>query len=362
MTRLVRATVRLLGILVLALVLVEGAASLGAALLHAKAPEELAEQQHTRYDPELGWVSAPNLKLPDLYGPGRSLTTNSRGFRGAAEVEDAPAPGRSRLICSGDSFTLGYGVADDEAWCARLAALVPGIEAVNMGQGGYGIDQAYLWYRRDGHSLPHQLHLLAVIHEDFARMGSDRFLGRSKPILTLVEGRLVPKNLPVPRDEDRRPWLERQRPWLEQLRAFVVLDGIARRVVGPPPSTPLPSHVPQLALRVFETLRDSNHARGSRFAVVYLPVPEDAEPGPFDAWREALRQDLAARGIPFLDVVQDFRQLPLPARQQMFLPEVAGGYRGAAGHYDAAGNARVAGWIAGHLTAAGLLPARSAVD
>jgi len=111
-----------------------------------------AERLHTRYDAELGWISIPNVSLPDLYGPGIGLTTNADGFRGPLPVEDRD-PGTSRVICSGDSFTLGYGVGDLDTWCHQLAALDPGLRTVNMGQGGYGVDQAYLWYKRDGRTL-----------------------------------------------------------------------------------------------------------------------------------------------------------------------------------------------------------------
>ena len=31
-----------------------------------------------------------------------------------------------------------------------------------MGQGGYGIDQAYLWYKRDGTKLDHDVQILRL--------------------------------------------------------------------------------------------------------------------------------------------------------------------------------------------------------
>jgi len=41
----------------------------------------LAETRYTRYDPELGWISEPNVLIPDMYGEGAYLRTDSRGFR-----------------------------------------------------------------------------------------------------------------------------------------------------------------------------------------------------------------------------------------------------------------------------------------
>ena len=40
-----------------------------------------AEASYSRYDETLGWVSRPNVMLPDMYGPGVYLRTNSQGFR-----------------------------------------------------------------------------------------------------------------------------------------------------------------------------------------------------------------------------------------------------------------------------------------
>ena len=141
-----------------------------------------AERLHTRYDRELGWVSIPDLSLPDLYGPGLGLTTNARGFRGPGRVEPL-APGARRVICSGDSFTLGYGVGDLETWCSQLGSQEPRLDAVNMGQGGYGVDQAYLWYKRDGRGLDHQAHVFAFITDDLRRMLETDFHGFGKPHL-----------------------------------------------------------------------------------------------------------------------------------------------------------------------------------
>jgi len=144
----------------LGLLMIEGASRV--ALVAIERGEGLTERKHTRYDAELGWVSVPSTTVKDLYGPGRTLTVNAQGFRGKREYAKTPPPGVTRILCSGDSFTLGWGVDDGDAWSALLQQR-PGLEVVNMGQGGYGIDQSYLWWRRDGGSISYDVHLLAVI-------------------------------------------------------------------------------------------------------------------------------------------------------------------------------------------------------
>jgi hypothetical protein len=83
----------------------------------------LAERHHTRHDALLGWANVPGLSLPDFYGSGRGLTINGQGFRGDRDY--APDPPLRRLVCSGDSFAMGYGVGDGDTWCARLGEIVP---------------------------------------------------------------------------------------------------------------------------------------------------------------------------------------------------------------------------------------------
>jgi len=100
---------------------------------------QLGESYYTRYDPELGWASTPGVRLPNFFGPGIGITINSQGLRGQDTAIEASG---FRIVCSGDSFTFGYGVDDEHAWCSLLAKFDKRLQSVNMGQGGYGIDQA----------------------------------------------------------------------------------------------------------------------------------------------------------------------------------------------------------------------------
>ena len=65
---------------------------------------------YSDYDPELGWIAKPNIVLPDFWGKGIGIRTNSQRFRNLADIETRVAPGKTRVICSGDSFTFGDGV------------------------------------------------------------------------------------------------------------------------------------------------------------------------------------------------------------------------------------------------------------
>ena len=170
-------------IIAVILVVIEGLASysLFARDMMTKVP--LAERRHTQYDPDLGWSNIPDVDIPDMYSAGISLRTNGQGFRNDHDFDKSVPDGYKRVICSGDSFTLGYGVGNDHTWCQRLSALDSRLETVNMGQGGYGVDQAYLWYMRDGRVLEHDIHVFAFITDDLFRMLRSQFSGYGKPVL-----------------------------------------------------------------------------------------------------------------------------------------------------------------------------------
>src|SRR5262249_673910 len=164
-------------VLVSLLIAIEGLASYGLLLRDVMTTNPLAERRHTKYDADLGWVNEPNVYIRDMYGSGVYFQTNAQGFRNNHDITSSVPDGKARVICSGDSFTLGYGVDNDHTWCELLSVIDPQLETVNMGQGGYGVDQAYLWYKRDARKIEHQFQILAFITDDFYRVLSDSFSG-----------------------------------------------------------------------------------------------------------------------------------------------------------------------------------------
>lgn len=165
--------------------LVEGVAQIGAlALWRARAvPSEptysfrLTDQQRAQlelivtgaskyvaFDADLGWSIVPN-------GAGGLYKANSRGLRSSREYTDAPGPGVFRVATYGDSFVHGDDVANDDAWQAQIERLHPGVEMLNFGVGGFGTDQAYLRYRRDGRAGAPVV-VIGVMTENIARLVS----------------------------------------------------------------------------------------------------------------------------------------------------------------------------------------------
>ena len=100
------------------------------------------------YDEMLGWTYRPNAAWQK-----RTFTTNSAGLRAQREYSKEPPPDTLRIALFGDSFTAGDEAANDKIWGHQLEAkLNHGIraEVLNFGVGGYGIDQAFLKWQRQG--------------------------------------------------------------------------------------------------------------------------------------------------------------------------------------------------------------------
>jgi hypothetical protein len=331
-------TVLLINVLVL--LALEGLAStITVVRLGIERMRPLGERINTRYDPELGWVSVPNLAVPDLYGPGAFLRTNAQGFRNSDRIAAAIPPGRVRVVCSGDSFTLGYGVSNDQAWCNRLAALDARIESVNMGQGGYGLDQAYLWYRRDGVAIAHDVQIFAFITVDFGRMRDASFLGYPKPVLAVEGGRLVTRNVPVPERSALRATLREMVRTAATFRTVQLLQSWL-----PPPASSRASSddaadpMRPVVASVFQSLSDLHRQRGSVLALVYLPMRPDYAENQADAWRRFVREQAERDQVAFIDLVDDLRTVPPKEIDGYFIKPGDSPYGRGAGHYSVQGN------------------------
>ncbi len=343
-------SVALLGAMTVgALIALEGFSSavlfLGLSIF-GKDGQPLAERRHTQYDELVGWVNIPHFAVPDMYGPGVFLRTNRRGFRGGREVDVAVPAEKHRVICSGDSYTLGYGVDDDHTWCELLASLDPRIEPVNMGQGGYGIDQAYLWYKRDGSVLNHDVHIFAFITDDFRRMDVTTSGGVGKPILTLDRGHLVVKNIPVPR---RRwyftPWVRRFALRVRTLKTEELLER-AKGVIGSrgaDPNSLISGRAWDVALKVFEALQQLNVAKKSTLVLVWLPAQWDYPSSASQAWRRVLAAEAKQRGWMYIDLLPELQQLSATQFEGMFFEDNH--------HLTAAGNAWVASMLYRRISA-----------
>jgi len=328
-------------LLIALLVLIEGASSY---VIFAR---ELGRhplsplRHHTAYDAEIGWVGLPNLNLKDMYGPGADVRTNGQGFRNAKDFAPKRDRAARRIVCSGDSVTFGQYVGNEHAFCNLLAELDPKLEPINMGQVGYGVDQAYLWYRRDSEGLEVDVHVLSFITHDFLRMQYDEFIGFPRPLMILQDGELVVANAPLRRSAYAMPWLTLFLTRIDQLKT-VQLAQMARRKINLEPRE-VPGawgargveEVKPVLAQLLEDLREYNDARSRATVLAYLPSVEELhQPTPESAaWVSFIESNARRLDVPFINFVSKFAELPAAEATGLFVD----GY-----HLSEAGNALVA--------------------
>jgi len=318
--KLVRSGIFLLILTIFIFVIIEGLSSVILFTIDIFTPLQLLEASHTEHDKLLGWVNKPNVYIKDLYGPGMYFRTNSQSFRNNKDFTTKVPPGKIRAICSGDSHTLD--VDNDNTWCQLLTSVDERLETINMGQGGYGVDQAYLWYMRDGRKFEHDIHIFAFIEDDFKRAKSRTFWGYQKPVFKLENEKLVLDNVPVPQYQHYIPKVTLAVQAMRKFKVFNLLKKIKDDTGVQILSRGNDEQIRTITLKIFESLRQANEEKGSILIAVYIPIASDyVKEVP---WRKFLSVELAKRGIIFIDLTEEVKKQPM---ELMFT-----------GHYSAYGN------------------------
>ena len=320
-------------------------------LRNAQPLGKVAERVHTQYDSNLGWVNKSNFFVNDMYGPGIYIKTNARGFRNSSEHSITVEEGIIRVVCSGDSFTLGYGVNNEETWPAAFSRFDERFETINMGQGGYGVDQSYLWYKRDGIALDHQIHLFAFITGDFDRMRYSDFKGYPKPMLkadidenNAASRTLVVENVPVSRLPYIIPKLFRYRNSIEALKTIQLLKPLIPSLgiqKGPLPfKDDSKDDVFDASRLLFSDLKTISKQKNILFVAIWLPVGTDYERKPHeDEFRKQMIVMLGKLGINVIDLIPLFRRNVHESQvDELFIGHDYSGYTGSRGHYSVKGN------------------------
>lgn len=132
-------------------------------------------------DPDLGWVTTPGVAT-------RWEAINQGGERAEREYAQGAPSGVVRIAAFGDSFVHGDEVTTEQAWPTVLERLQPGIEVLNFGVGGYGIDQAMLRFSSAGVALRPDVVLVGLIADDVLR-GVNVF----RPFLAPTTGQVLAK-------------------------------------------------------------------------------------------------------------------------------------------------------------------------
>jgi len=191
-----------------------------------------------RPHPTRGWTVAPSAhQIVDRF----TYTTNERGYRSLRSY--TPDPAKYTVLAIGDSFTFGIDTNDAETWPHLLEARDARLNVINLGVGGYGVDQMDVTLQET----------IGVYHPDLVIVA---FIG----------------------DDLRRTFLS----FRDYKKPRFLLRGFTRLALGStvlPANGPLPADAMELDTRLLDQMRDVSRQNGADFLPVYLSYGE----GLFDA-------------------------------------------------------------------------------
>lgn len=282
------------------------------------------------------------------------LSINSKGLRGP-EVEYVKSSDTYRILVLGDSFVFALQVAEEETFVARLPEYLPPadgysrVETINAGTDGWSTTNEYAWLITEGARYTPDLVLLMFFVGNDPGENADR-----------VDGWLSAQNPPGPFRDARLALAERS-----ALYSFLEYGVVAQMT-----STGTSAHEPDdegqtpsdrredptrqergwaISRELLTRMRGFSSERQIGFVVVSIPTVElVANP----EWPERpLRQIADQADIPFVDVLQAFRDEPRQQQRRLY-------YRGNK-HWTALGHDLAARTVAAELQQRGIVSTRT---
>ncbi len=175
-------------------------------------------KEGANFHPVIGWVPRPGRRT-SLY------SINKQGVRATHEYPPRAADESRRVLCMGDSFTIGIAVADDQTYPAHAEQILPGSEWLNFGNPGSCLTQAYLRYTEDARKLGGKHVIIGFMTNDAQRTvncfrpfaNPEAGITLTKPFAQLINGDLVIQPNPYPSTDDYRRLLADERGELKKL-------------------------------------------------------------------------------------------------------------------------------------------------
>lgn len=262
---------------------------------------------HEVYHPLFGWANKPGMKGYVFIGKHIAFyrTHNSHGLRSIREIPYEKLPGRKRVLLLGDSFFWGYGVNDNDVISEVMQRMVgSSVEIINGAVTGYGTDQELLWLAEEGLKYQPDLVILGFFGNDQDEISNSIYYGYPKPYFSLINGKLVLKNVPVPDTrETRRKAFEEPDTWFGKLKKFLrhnihtyqfiigrlnsvpavrnfflktgLAEEFTRALPGVPAYTLKKEMLYPLLFALLKEIKNICDEAGAKFLLVYIPEREN---------------------------------------------------------------------------------------
>ena len=231
-----------------------------------------------RFDHELGWAPRENVTY-NAKDHSFLVHQNQFGLRAADDIQLKKASDRKRVLVLGDSYVWGAGATQDELFTAPKVCGTTE-EVINFGVSGYGTDQEYLFYLREGEKFEvDQVVVAFTLYNDVENNLNSNQYGYLKPYFTLNDGQLVLHNEHVRNsviDKLHRDLKRESRVWnvansgideliktilrkhSEPLGADVVVSDADRKGI-------------ELTLAILKKLKEAVEAQHAELVVVFIP-------------------------------------------------------------------------------------------
>jgi hypothetical protein len=304
-------------------------------------PVEDEKNRYCRFDHELGWVPLENVTYA---GKGVLVHQNQFGLRAPDDIQLKNTSGRRRVLVLGDSYVWGFGATQEELFTTRQVYRTDD-ELINAGVSGYGTDQEYLFYLREGQKFEVDEVVLAfTLLNDVANNLHSKQYSYLKPYFTLNAGQLVLHN-----DHVRNSILTRfGRTLRRKCRVYDLSnDGVHALINTFQRKHPLEADVVvseadrkgiELTLVILKKLKEAVEARHAKLIVVFIPYEPRVEqhlPGnhPF---APLLAEGLTKLGISYREPYPEFLKSAIAGVDPFKLGDT---------HFNAAGHALFAKFV-----------------
>lgn len=144
-----------------------------------------------QFDPKIGWVKRPDASTTRKTKEFEvTFEINSLGLRDDPMESPQKPEGVYRVVCLGDSFTLGFSVAREDLFVDQLESVWNAqgrnVDVINTGTEGYSTDQEAVWMLENGDAYQPDLVLLFPYDNDLYWNGQEAYFGKPKPRFSIA--------------------------------------------------------------------------------------------------------------------------------------------------------------------------------
>ncbi len=309
------------------------------------------------WDADLGWTNRPKSCTRD-----KKYCANAAGLRADRDYQKEIPPGVLRISLFGDSFIHGHDVDLAGSLAPQLekalAARGVNAEALNFGVGGYGIDQAYLRYSREGSYYDTNIVVEGLQFENVARhvmvfrliaypqskipFSKPRFHFDGPSLLIANRPTIAPEQIPdALANFDRSPLRPLEafytdkyhRYWWRRSKLIALIAESMRKHDDTVDVMRPDGEGVQLTLALLERFKNDVSVTRKPFLLIYLPLKENLAAqlrGERDPWE------------PLVDMFRHELTIVDPTPRLLAIARAKGVEAVAPGHYSADGNGAVA--------------------